>query len=163
VIPVRILLAAALLITASPLSGQRDEYTHTIARIQRVELVNHHPACNPFAMAYDPVSWDGRQGIHAPRVVIHAGWVLVNTGIDWTLRKATAPSWLRVAVVRAGLPLTPHVIQIARGLANGGTARVNLYDYVYDFNLKQSLLGVSRAEGVTRVLLDVPLSCFARP
>jgi hypothetical protein len=61
-------LALVLALCAAPLPAQTD-YTHTIVRVGNVSLMNHHPACNPFAQAFDPV-WIHGEGWTMPRI----GW-----------------------------------------------------------------------------------------
>lgn len=154
-------LVLAMACLAAPLLAQEPDYTHIIARMHRVELVSHHPACNPFAMAFDPLTFGGR-GIHAPRIVFHEGYALLNTGIESSLHALHAPPWITRPVVRFGLPLTPHLLQAARGLTGHGVYQLNLYDWFYDFTGKQPL-ALTRRNLAVHALNGVGLSCFARP
>lgn len=85
----------------------------------------------------------------------------MNTGIDETLKAIHAPAIVRHIVVRYGLPLTPHLIQAARGI-HAGHYELNVWDWLYDFDAKQPL-DVSASELRLRVVLAAPLFCFARP
>jgi hypothetical protein len=153
-------LAVLVAVRASSLSAQ-DDYTHRIVRIGRVELISHHPACNPFAMAFDPLTLDGR-GIRLPRAIWHLGYPLLNTGFDASLKAIHTPHLLRTILVRGGLPLAPHLLQGYRGLHGGGIYQLNLYDWLYDFSDKQPI-EFSKAALIRKAAFDVPLSCFARP
>jgi hypothetical protein len=142
-------------------SAPASDYTHTIARIDRVALISHHPACNPLSMAFDPLTFDGR-GFRAPRIAWHLGYPLLNTGIDASLKAIHTPAVLRWPIVHLGLPLTPHLLQARKDLRNGGSYQLNLYDWIYDFSDKQPI-ELTKAALVRKVALDVPLSCMARP
>lgn len=159
---VKLCLRVALLMVAmAKVVASQSDYSHTIGRVGRVEFISHHPACNPFAMAFDPLTFDGR-GFRAPRIAWHLGYPLLNTGIDASLKAIHTPAVLRWPIVHLGLPLTPHLLQARKDLRNGGVYQLNLYDWIYDFSDKQPI-ELTKAALVRKVALDVPLSCFARP
>src|SRR4051812_30445489 len=101
--PLKLFLVAVLMFVTARAAPAQSDYTHTIGRVGNVALINHHPACNPFAMAFDPLTWGGR-GVHAPRIAFHVGYPLVNTAIDGTLAAIHAPWIVRTPIVRLGLP-----------------------------------------------------------
>jgi hypothetical protein len=112
-------------------------------------------------MAFDPLTWGGR-GIRAPRIAFYVGYPLLNTAIDGTLAAVHTPRVIRTTVTRYGLPLVPHLLQLGRGLRGNGEVTVNLWDWLHDFFDKQPL-EFSEAAIVRKAMVEVPLSCFARP
>jgi hypothetical protein len=156
----RLLLAGALLFGASRAQAQTD-YTHTILRVGRIDLISHHPACDPFAMAFDPLTFDGR-GFRQPRILWHGEYKVANTLLDAGLKAIHTPTVMRWPIVHLGLPLAPHMYQMLRDLHATGRYQMNLYDWFYDFTEKQPI-EFSRAAIVRDAVMDVPLSCFARP
>jgi hypothetical protein len=162
-------LALALALCAAPLAAQTD-YTHTIVRVGNVSLMNHHPACNPFAQAFDPV-WIHGEGWTMPRIGWHATYIGVNTGITYALMWAHVPR--KIAAIVGPLPLQfiPHVRQAALGLKNGQVYELNLLDWIYDgWSRGFPAWALSSPDGrITRRNIevwaagDLALSCFARP
>lgn len=154
-------LGAALLL-AMPLRAQAPDYTHTIVRVSRVELINHHPDCNPFAMAFDPVTPSG-WGWRMPRILWHGLYPTANAGVKRGLEALHVNATIATGVSLVALPLLPHLRQAALGLKHGQVYQLNLYDWWYDWHNRNAInFADAHALGAWAVG-DVALSCFARP
>lgn len=151
-----------LLLLVASLASAQEDYTHVIFRTGKIEFVNHHPACNPFALAFDPV-WIHGEGWTMPRIAWHATYPAVNEGVRWGLEKVGSPSWLVTGITTFALPLGPHIRQMYLGLRGGRTYQLNLYDWFYDFHNRNLPNYRSKKAIAYWAVGDVALSCFARP
>lgn len=156
-------IAVALtLATASNAVAQTRDYTHVIARAGKVEFINHHPACNPFAMAHDPV-WVNGWGWTMPRIGWHVMYPTVNAGIKRGLIALHVPRPIATGVAFIALPLLPHLRQAKLGLQHGDVYQLNLYDWFYDFENRNAINFADADALAAWAVGDVALSCFARP
>jgi hypothetical protein len=162
-------LALCLLLIAAPVAAQVD-YTHTIARVGNVSLMNHHPACDPFAEAFDPV-WVNGWGWTMPRIGWHVMYPALNYGIARSLMAVHVNRKVAAIGATVALGLIPHARQAALGLKNGAVYELNLPDWGFDLwnrSLPSWVLlsddrAMTRRDVVIWAAGDVALSCFARP
>jgi hypothetical protein len=156
-----LLLSLALLLLPPAASAQAD-YSHTIVKIGSVELMNRHPACNPLALAFDPV-WTNNWGWTMPRGLWHGMYAGIGLGLERGGERIGAPRVLAQTAVTIGLGFGPHIRQALLDHHQTGVAHLNLPDVVYDA-LNRSLGSVHSRRGlVTWLAADIALSCFARP
>jgi hypothetical protein len=164
-------LALVLALCAAPLAAQTNapDYTHTIVRVGNVSLMNHHPACNPFAQAFDPV-WIHGEGWTMPRIGWHLMYPAINLGIAYGLTKLHVNRKVAAIVGPIPLEIAPHLRQAALGLKQEGRYELNLPDWAYDAENRSFPSWVLLSDHQTTkrdvaiwLVGDVALSCFARP
>lgn len=158
----------ALALIAAPLAAQTD-YTHTIARVDHVALINHHPACDPFAKAFDPV-WVNGWGWTMPRIGWHLMYPLVNLGIAYAATKIHVNRKVAAIVAPVPLEIAPHLRQAALGLKQDGVYELNAPDWIFDAwnrSLPSWVLlsdhKTTKRDVAIWMIGDIALSCFARP
>lgn len=152
------------------LPAQSPDYTHVIARVDRVEIISHHLDFNPIAMAFDPV-WTNGYGWRMPRIAWHAMYPLANAGIKrgtvWTLEAVRVPpraaETIGWTVAFTGLTLLPHARQMAIGLRNDHTYQLNACDWIFDWHNRDMVNWRDAGHLGRWAALDVLLSPCARP